>query len=398
MAMFDFEAMTADGRLVKGQIEAQTPAEAQAMVLGMGLTAESVTKAPRPPRVATALGKTEFLLFNEQLASLARSGVPLDRGLREVASDVASPRLRRVINEIAADLESGTSIEQAFASWQGHFPPLYGEILRAGVRSGRLADMLTSLNRHLEMAGQTRRILVESLAYPVTVLLLASVIVTAMFTFLVPQFKHIWQGYEANLPTLTRILFAMADGVPGFWMTTGIIVVALASLHLALSRIPQGRRAQESFGLRLPMLGRVYRYGTLARLADAMALLIGAGCDMPASLRMAGAACGNELAIQECNRLAQQVEQGQSLDPPAQAGRLIPGFFLYSMQSGIRRNELADNLYNLSEMYAAQARAGQTGLQALLLPLATVFIGLIIGFFVVACFMPLPAMVQSLRT
>ena len=112
---------------------------------------------------------------------------------------------------------------------------------------------------------------------------------------------------------------------------------------------------------------------------------------------MAGAASGNELAVQECNRLAQQVEQGQGLDPQAQAGRLISGFFLYSMQSGIRRNELSDNLYNLSEMYAAQARAGQTGLQAMLLPLATVFIGLIIGFFIVACFMPLPAMIQSMQ-
>ncbi len=191
MATFEYNALTSAGRLMKGTVEAGSPQEAGELLKQMQLTVNSIEKA-RPPKPATAIGRNEFLLFNQQLASIAKAGIPLERGLRELAKDVGSARMRKLIEDIAGDLEAGVSIEQAFEKRQKHFPALYGRILKAGVETGRLSEMLTSLNRHLELANQTRRIIFEATAYPAVVLTLGAIIMTGVFLFIIPQFRSIY--------------------------------------------------------------------------------------------------------------------------------------------------------------------------------------------------------------
>ena len=152
MAIFQYDALTTAGRLMKGTIEAGSPEEASGQLAGMGLLVNSLEKA-RAAQSRTPIGRNEFLLFNQQLASITRAGIPLERGLRELAQDISSKSMRQLIEDIAADLEAGMPIEEAFAKREKHFPPLYGRILKAGVETGRLSEMLTSLNRHLELAG-----------------------------------------------------------------------------------------------------------------------------------------------------------------------------------------------------------------------------------------------------
>ncbi len=148
--------------------------EASELLKGMQLTVNSIEKA-KAPKPKTAIGRNEFLLFNQQLASIAKAGIPLERGLRELAKDVTSKPMRRLIDAIAGELESGVSIEEAFEKRRKHFPPLYGRILKAGVETGRLSEMLTSLNRQLEVSNQTRRIIFEAISYPAIVLIMAKV-------------------------------------------------------------------------------------------------------------------------------------------------------------------------------------------------------------------------------
>ena len=137
------------------------------------------------------VGRDEFLLFNQQLASLAQAGIPLEKGLRELSLDLTSPKLKKLIDRIATDLESGTPIEEAFDRCKDQFPPLYSRVLRAGIKTGRLSEMLTTMTRHLELCHQTRRIIIEAVTYPVVILLLAGVIITVIFQFVVPQFREV---------------------------------------------------------------------------------------------------------------------------------------------------------------------------------------------------------------
>jgi type II secretory pathway component PulF len=367
------------------------------MLKQMQLTVNSIEKA-RPLKPVTAIGRNEFLLFNQQLASIAKAGIPLERGLRELAKDVGSARMRRLIEDIAGDLEAGVSIEQAFEKRQKHFPALYGRILKAGVETGRLSEMLTSLNRHLELANQTRRIVFEATAYPAVVLALGAIIVTGVFVMVIPQFRSIYaemfEGQRIN--PLTSLFFNIAQHIAAFWIAVALIVSVGIFIPAMLSTFPLGRRLKESLLLAVPIIGRVYHSSTLARMAEAMAMMVGAGCDMPACLRLSSGATGSGKLILESETLARQVEQGANILEAGQFCRMLPRLFLYSIQLGSQRNELQDNLYSLGQMYAQQARCSQARLQAILLPIMLISVGWFIAMAVVAMFLPMIQVITGL--
>ncbi|MGB2823733.1 MAG: type II secretion system F family protein [Phycisphaerae bacterium] len=397
MATFEYEALTAAGRLMTGTVEAASHDEASEMLKGMQLVVRSITKAA-PPKPRTAIGRSEFLLFNQQLAAIARAGIPLERSLRELATDAASPRMRRLIETIAAELESGTPLPEAFEKHHRHFPPLYGRIIEAGVRSGRLGEMLTSLNRHSETAAQTRRILFEATCYPAVVLALAAVIFTGILVFVVPPLGRIFDEMGRDLPEATASLMTLARNVDRIWMGISAVIAALLLSGFILGRFPGGRRVKETVAFSLPLLGRLYRDTVLSRLADAMAALVSAGCDMPSCLRLAAGSTGCESVVAECEALARHVEQGQPLLAGATYCRILPSLFLYSVDLGAHRGELADNLYGLSRMYGEQARVCQGRLQVSLLPMLIVLLGVFVGGVVLALFLPIIHMLRATQS
>jgi type IV pilus assembly protein PilC len=399
MATFEYNALTSAGRLMKGTIEAGSREEADEQLKQMKLTVNSIDKA-KPEKLKTAIGRNEFLLFNQQLASITKAGIPLERGLRELANDVSSKSMRKLVNAIAKDLESGVSIEQAFKRRQKHFPPLYGRILKAGVETGRLSEMLTSLNRHLEMSTQTRRIIFEAISYPAVILTLAAMILTGVFLFIIPQFGEALTEMTSSsqLPVLTRSFLRMAQNVGPFWITVGLFIGAIIGIFALLSTSASGRRLKESMLLDVPVIGKVYHSSILSRMAEAMAILVASGSDLPLSLRLSAGATGSENLMFESETLARQIEQGKNLLEAGHFCRIIPGLFLYSIQLGAQRNELQDNLYSLGQMYADQARCGQARLQAALLPVMLIGVGCFLALTILAMFTPMIQIITNLSS
>jgi type IV pilus assembly protein PilC len=398
MATFEYNALTSAGRLMKGTIEAGTHQEAGELLKQMQLSVNSVEEA-KPKKPKTAIGRNEFVLFNQQLASITKAGIPLERGLRELAGDISSRSMRRLVDAIADELEAGVSIEQAFEKRQKHFPPLYGRILKAGVETGRLSEMLTSLNRHLEMSTQTRRIIFEAMAYPAVILVLASIILTGVFMFIIPQFGSALEEMTGGtLPVLTRMFLSMSQHVVPFWITVGLVIAAMFALFAMLSTSAAGRRFKESLLLRMAVIGRVYHSSMLSRMAESMAIMVAAGSDMPVSLRLSSGSTGSEKLILESEALANQIEQGANILEAGQFCRMIPRLFLYSIQLGTQRNELQDNLYSLGQMYAEQARCGQARLQAVLLPIMLIGVGCFLAMTILAMFLPMISIITSLAS
>ena len=382
---------------MKGTIEAGSRKEAGELLNQMQLTVNSIEKA-KPQKPKTAIGRNEFMLFNQQLASITKAGIPLERGLRELASDISSKSMRKLIDAIAGELEAGVSIEEAFEKRQKRFPPLYGRILKAGVETGRLSEMLTSLNRHLELANQTRRIIFEALSYPAVILALAAVILTAVFLMIIPQFGTILTEMTegSELPKLTRLFLSMAENVVPFWIGVGFLVVVILFIVRILSSFPAGRRFKESLFLRALVIGRVYHSSVLSRMAESMAMMVAAGSDMPACLRLGSGSTGSEKLVLESEMLASQIEQGANILGAGQFCKMIPRLFLYSIQLGTQRNELQDNLYSLGQMYSEQARCGQARLQAILLPVMLIMVGGILAMAVLSMFLPMITIITSL--
>jgi type IV pilus assembly protein PilC len=399
MATFEYNALTSAGRLMKGTIEAGSREEADELLKKMGLTINSVEKAKRE-KPKTAIGRDEFLLFNQQLASITKAGIPLERGLRELATEVSSTSMRKLINEIAGELERGTNIEEAFEKRQKAFPPLYGRILKAGVETGRLSEMLTSLNRHIEMTNRTRRIIFEALSYPAVVFTLGALIVTGVFLFIMPQFEvvltEMLEGQGLNV--ITQSVFAISRNIIPFWIAAAFLVAVTLLILIMLSSSPAGRRFKESVFLRLPVAGSLYHSSILSKMAEAMAMTVAAGCDMPAALRYSSGASGCEKLVLESNVVAAQIEQGANTLEAGQFSKVIPRLFLYSIQLSTQRNELQDSLYSLGQMYAEQARCSQARLQAFLCPLILIVVGTFIFLAVLAMFLPMLQIVSGLSS
>ena len=394
MAVFEYEALTGESRLMRGTVEAGSQEEARATLTEMGLSVSSVSKAPKS-RPSRGLGRSEFMLFNQQLASITKAGIPLERSLRELSSDISSRRMRKLVDEIASELEQGTSIERAFEKRQKNFPELYGRILKAGVESGRLSEMLMSLNRHLEMSSQTRRIVFEATCYPAVVLSLAAVLMTGVLVLIAPHFRAIFEDFGTRLPAITEAMLALSDLVAPLWLGVGCLVAVVLIIRAAMSRYSAGRRYREAIVMRVPVLGRLYRSSMLSRLSDSMAVLVNAGCDMPKCLRLGAVATGSETLKLECELLADHVERGGNLVEGGQLCSMLPGLFLYSIQLGSQRNELQNNLYSLADMYSQQAQYRQARLQTVLLPLMIIAVGFFMAVFVLGMFMPMVSLVSS---
>jgi type II secretory pathway component PulF len=359
MAVFEYSALTETDRLMKGTVEASSPQEAAEMLRQMKLNVNSLEKA-RPERFKTAISRNEFLLFNQQLASITKAGIPLERGLRELAADIGSKKMRKLVTDIADDLEGGMNIEKAFEKRQKYFPPLYGRILKAGVETGRLSQMLTDLNRHIEMSNQTRKIIFEAMTYPAVILVMAAVVISFVYVMIIPQFITVLKEMTGgNLPALTLLIFSIAKNIIPFWAGIGVLIGGVIILNVLLSATSQGRKFKESFLLKVPIIGRLHHSGILAKMAESMAVMIAAGADMPSCLRLSAEASGSEKLISEGNLLAGQIEQGTNIMQAGQFCRTIPKLFLYSIQLGSQRNELEDNLHSLSQMYVEQVKCSQ---------------------------------------
>ena len=201
-----------------------------------------------------------------------------------------------------------------------------------------------------------------------------------------------------RLPALTRLFLNLAENVVPFWIIVGSFLAALIVLFMMLSASTSGRRFKEFLFLNVPVVGRVYHSSVLCRMAEAMAIMVASGSDMPAALKLSSGATGSESLILESEALAGHIEQGDNILEAGQSCRLIPRLFLYSVQLGTQRNELQDNLYSLGEMYAEQARCGQSRLQAVLLPAMIIGVGCFIAMTILAMFLPMIGIITSLSS
>lgn len=398
MALFEYRSVTASGRLMTGTIEAADIEQAKSSLEQMNLQVTELEKS-KERFVPRSVGRNEFILFNEQLASLTKAGIPLEQGLRELARDAGSTRMRDLINRIANELEAGIPIDQAVQKHQKDFPPLYGLILKSGVETGRLSEMLTNLNRHLQVELRTRRIIIESLTYPAVVLGLSALIITGLFLMVIPAFGEVLSDMSdgaASLPYLTHMILIISRHIWDVWLGLGIALVIVAVFWKSLSATVSGRQAKEKFFRSLPLLGRVFKNGLLARFSECMSVLINAGCTLDDAVELSGRSSSSELLRQDCVMLTAHLKQGYNFLEAGVHCQTIPRLLLYSVQLGAQRNELKENLDSLARMYTHKTFSLQSQMQSLLMPALIILLGGTVGTIVLAMFLPMVKMIQVL--
>lgn len=395
MSVFQYHALTRQGRLMKGTLEAADQQQAEQSLKDMNLDIQMLSK-DNTARSHSAVGRSELLLFNQQLSAMAQSGIPLEKSIRHIAAEVATAGSRKLLMGIADDLEAGLPAEQVFEKRKGQFPVLYGRIVKAGIRTGRLSEMLVSLNRHLITAIQMRQTIIEAVTYPALVALVALVLLSWIIVYMIPMMRPIFADMGSEIPAITGFILCWPEYIKYVWIALAVLGISIWFLtHIGKSNAAVQRKLEWLY-LSLPLVGRMYRFSGLSRLADALALLVNSGCDIPEALELAAETTGRSRLSRDCGIVAGRIRSGESLIEAGQGVEQLPGLFMYSAQMGIQRNELSDNLYNMSDMYQQQAKISCGRLSAMLTPMLLVFLGVLIGFIVLSMFMPLVAMMESL--
>lgn len=395
MKQFDYTAQCEGGTAINGTIEAADGDEALKRLLAMHLSNIELDTAKTPPKRRT-IHRDDFIFFNEQLASLASTGLCLDAGLRQLGKDIRSPRLRRVLNETANDLEKGVPLDEALENRAAQLPALYGRVVRAGVQSGQLPGTLLNLSHHLRLIAETRRLVVEALAYPAVILVLATGMVTAIMLLLVPQFAEIFIDFDATLPIVTLAIIELAKHLPQVLSVTGAVLVLLVLTWWLMCLGARGRLIREKLLLAIPALGAVVRNSIRARFLRAMAFSVSSGITLPEALRLSAEATASPAASVESEQIAERIEQGESAYEACQHTNVIPAMFGYVVVVNTDRNNLEEGLIQLSNAYESRAVQSQSLLRAWLAPLAVLFVGFVIGMCILALFMPMVSLLQSI--
>lgn len=391
---FAYRAQTAPGMPISGTVDAADGDDAQKRLTAMGLRVIELAPAERPPR-PQALRGSDFAAFNQQLAQLTAAGLPVETGLRLIAQDMRRGRLAASIRAVAEELEKGVPLAEAFEAHRRRFPPLYGRLIDAGVRSHNLPAMLLGLGRHLELLHRLRVTLWQAAAYPIVVFATATVLLLFLSLAIIPAFAQVVDDFGTQLPLLTRFVIAAAAVVP--WLIgllVAAIVIAVVGLRLVRRVRPRSVLA-DRIVVGTPLLGPVLRYNLLARWCDALRLGVEAGLPLPQAIELAGDASGSAGLRHDSRRMIEELSAGgrtDHLERPVVMARTVP----LTIDLGSRRGDLAPMLEHLSQMYQQQAELRLATLRNLLAPALLIFIALIVGTVMLAVILPLLALLTNL--
>jgi len=398
LATFAYQAQSADGNAFAGTIDASAIDDASRQLQLLHLHVTRLEPAKKNPPAAPFRSE-DFLAFNQQLAQLTTSGLPIERSLKLMAAELTDKRQTTALQRITDELEKGTPLAAAFATQQGSFPPLYARLLEAGVQSNNLPAMLLNLGRHVQMLQRLRAAWWRSASYPLMVLFSLLLVMALIWFYVMPQFRPIATGQIFNRngwgdPNIEWYLFI--TGTISYAIM-GVIALVLMTVLIVcvIGKTAAGARLVERFFLPLPLIGPILKWNLIARWCDALHLGVQGGLALPAALGLAQDAVQSEKLYADSQALIDLVNAGQSLDTAVET-RLLPPLVPASLQMGIDKNDLPAAAALLTQMYEEQAEIRLAILPRVLSPLLLILCASCVGLAVASVLMPLVMVIRAM--
>ena len=410
MPRFEFTAVDEDGRERCGTLDAPDAERAAVEMKLRGLfptrigtvhaaDAAGVERRTRRPLVIGRVVGTHGLAeFTRQLGTLVQAGLPLLRALRVLERQERRPAFRYVIGELAAAIVAGEGLAQAMARHRRVFPEVYVGMVRAGEAGGRLEVALLQLARFLEKADRIRRRVKAALYYPAAVLAVTVLILSALMLFVVPKFRAIFQEQlrGAEMPGLTQAVLAASDFVATHALWLALAAGGVVALQAAVRATKRGQRLFDEIALRLPALGELRRKTAVARFARTLGTLLGNGVPILQALAVARDTAGSAVFASALDRVRERVQAGAAVAAALTAAGRFPDMLTSMVAVGEETGALAEMLGRVADTYDEEVDTAVGGLTALLEPLLIVFLALTVGTIVIALFLPIVRIIQTM--
>jgi general secretion pathway protein F len=399
MAVYRWEAVDAQGKVKRGQFDADSARGARDRLRADGLTPTAVEAAPaRGDALAhVRLPAEQVALLTRQLATLAQSGMPLDQALAAVAEQADDARAKRVVSALRNHIATGEPLPAAMARFPRTFTPLYRGLVGAGSESGRLPEVLARLADYLEARAALRQKFTTALIYPMLVTIIALGVIAVLLTYVVPQVVAVYQQSRQTLPWLTRALIATSE----FFRATGwawIAALAAAIVAFAVAnRRPAFRARWHAWALRLPGVGALLRSLDTARFASTLAILVGSGAPLLRSLDAAGDVVRMIPLARAARAAGALVREGVSLSRALKEQKVFPPVLIHLVANGEQSGALAPMLTRAAAELEREAERRLVWVTALVQPVLIVLMGAIVLVLVLAVMLPIVSMNQLVR-
>lgn len=395
---FEYAVRDRSGKIVKGRVEANNQAAVAGRLREMGLAAVSIEEINTgglqreisiPGLGGNKVKLKDLAVMARQMATMVSAGLSLLRTLAILADQTESKPLAKVLAQVRNDVEGGSSLSGALAKHKEHFPPLFINIVRAGEVGGFLEQSLLSVANNYEAEVKLRGKVKSAMSYPVVVLVIAILAVTAMLLFIVPVFKNIFAGLGGTLPLPTLILVWLSGLLKWLGPVILIAIIAFASWWRKHKNDEAVRRRWDPIKLKAPVFGTLMRKIAISRFARNFGTMIGAGVPLLQALDIVGETSGNWVIEEAIKDVQESVRRGETLTGPLSRHEVFPPMVVQMMSVGEDAGALETMLAKISEFYDQEVEASTEQLTSMLEPIMIVFIGSIIGGMVVALYLPM---------
>jgi type IV pilus assembly protein PilC len=427
MANFTYEALNASGKPQKGSIEAGSADEAIAKIKSQGLYPSNIKqqaekkgdkskgggdgatpgKAAKPKKRGRPGGANPKTLttFTRQLSTLQDAGLPLLRSLQILEAQQKPGGFKNVLMGVSEEVEGGSSLSESMAKFPKAFDLLYSKMVAAGEVGGVLDIILQRLAEFMEKSQRLKRRIKGAMVYPVVVISIATLILTGIMVFIIPKFEEIFKDFGVELPGLTRWLMAtsrwFAGTQPGQAIPGWIIVLPSPFIGWMLFKLIRktgpGKAATDIMFLRAPVFGNLIRKTTIARFTRTLGTLVAAGVPILEAIKITKETCGNYVFEKALQKVFDSIREGEGFAAPLRESKTCDAIVVNMIDVGEETGELDKMLMKIADNYDEEVDVAVASLVSLLEPLMVVFLGVFVGTIVIAMFLPLVKMIESLQ-
>jgi type IV pilus assembly protein PilC len=408
---FSFRALDVAGAATGGEVEAESKAQVGELLRQRGLIVLDVSEKSSPINVEDffkrfkGVDMRELAVFSRQFATLVASGMPMLRTLHTLEEQTQDDAIREAVAGLRADVEAGSTLEQAMERHPNVFDRLFRAMVRAGEESGRLEEALDRIAFQVEKTDALRRQVKSAMMYPALVFGFAVVVLIVIVMFVIPIFANIFKelaeehpGEASGLPPPTAFCVGLSNLLTGYWfvLLPGIAVVFFA--FFKWKKTEKGKEMWDRFTLRLPFkIGDVIQKVALARWSRTFAGSVSSGVPMLQSIKLTGETAGNIVVEKSMEDVYASVKRGGSLAGPIEQNPIFPPMVGHMVAVGEETGQLENMLSKIADFYEAEVDAKVKALTALIEPIMIVFVGGMVGFIVISMYLPLFSIYEKIR-
>jgi type IV pilus assembly protein PilC len=386
--IYSWEGKDKSGKNVRGEMRAGGEAVVGATMRRQGIMVTKI-KVKKVKSGGKILPK-DISMFTRQLATMMKAGVPLLQSFDIVGKGHANPAMAKLILDLRGDIETGTSLNNAFRKYPLYFDALFCNLVGAGEAAGILEDLLNRLAIYQEKTLAIKQKIKSALMYPVTILGIAFVVTAVIMIWVVPAFKSVFSSFGANLPAPTLIVMGISEFFVAWWyLIFGSLFAVIYFFFQAWQRSAKMQRFMDITLLKAPIFGVVIRKATIARWTRTLATMFAAGVPLVEALDSVGGAAGNAVYYEATKKIQSEVSTGTSLTIAMQNADVFPSMVIQMCQIGEESGALDSMLGKVADFFEEEVDEAVGALASLMEPLIMVILGVLIGGLVVAMYLPI---------